>query len=144
MAVSILKSAGAILRIVDSTGGTVALTSEWVGGHPDLSDDVVDTAAIADGGHRNQPALQNASLRFSFLMAPATAGTSAWEVCSGLKNSNGSVRNVLHYPAGTASTKPILTIPARCMRITINGGLGDVETFDAEFQLDGTYTIGTV
>jgi hypothetical protein len=144
MAVSILKGDGAILLIVDSTGGTKSVTADWIGGHPDVSDDVVDVAAIKDGGHRMNPALQNASLRFSFLMNPATAGTSAWEICSGLKNNNGSVRNLEHYPAGTASTKPKVTIPARCTRLVINGAVGDAETFDAEFSLDGTYTIGTV
>ena len=144
MPVSILKGAGAILLIVDSTGGTKSVTADWIGGHPDLSDDVVDTAAILDAGHRNQPALQNATLRFSFIMNPATAGTSAWEICSALKSSNTTARNVEHYPAGTATSKPKLTIQSRCTRLSINGGLGEVETFDAEFSIDGTYTISTV
>lgn len=144
MALTILKSSGAILLIVDSTGGTKSVTTDWLGGHPDISDDTVDTAAIADSGHRNQPSLQNATMRFSFLMNPATAGTSAWEICSALKSSNSTARNVEHYPAGTASTKPKITVQSRCTRLSINGGLGEVETFDAEFSLDGTYTIGTV
>lgn len=126
--------------VEDRDGGYVDLTPEWFDGHPEVSDDPLDVAAFSDAGHRAEVALQDAALSFSFFVAPGTAGTSAWEVVTGLLRNNGTAHSIIYYPRKLADSE--IRFPSlRCVRVSINGQLGEAETFDAEFALDGTYEV---
>ena len=143
MAVVILRNRNAQIEITDSGGTARDLTAYWINGHPELSDDVVDVVTFADLAHRNNPGLQNATVRLTFNDF-TLATNAAYKVVTDLLASNTTGRSVVYYPDGTASGKPKVTVPMRVMRVAFAGGVGEQLTFDAEFAVDGTRTIGTV
>ncbi len=143
MAIPVFANAGVEVVVVDVNGTNRILTTDYIGGFPELSNDMVEVTAASDIAHRNIGGLQDANIRLSFNLND-TATTGSWAVLSGLLGGTSSVRNVISYPAGTASGKPIITLPTRLQSVSINGNSGDKVTLDASFVIDGTRTVGTV
>ena len=128
----------------DDAGGTNRdMTAYWQSGDPDVSDDQVEVTTFADSAHRNNPGLESAGLSFTFDQY-STGTASPWVVFTGLMASNGTVHDIMYYPDGTASGQPIVTVPAKCVRIAPGGGVGERGVMTVDFAVDGTRTIGTV
>ena len=140
-ALSVPVNSGApSLWVEDKDGGYVDLSPEWFDGHPDVSTDALDVPAFSDGAHRTGVGLQDASLSFSFLLSSGTAGTSAYDVCRELARTNTTARSLLYYPKKLADSE--LRFPAvRCVSVVVDGEVGEALTFDAEFAIDGTYSV---
>ena len=127
------------LWLADKDGGYRDVSADWFDGHPDVADDTAEVTGFADAGHRAEIGLADFGANFRFFMNPGTAGTSAWEVLVGLKQANSTARQVIHYPQRFADTE--VSYPARCVRVSVDGALDEAETFEAEFEIDGTGTI---
>jgi hypothetical protein len=141
MAAVILKGSASHLLFVDAVGtGTFEMTSVWTDGAPGLSYDQTDIVAFGDGGHRNQQALEDADLSFSFLYD--SSATLSYGIMKALYAST-SARNIVYAPDSTAGGKPKILIPARLMSMGFSGGPGDVLTLNVTFGIDGTSTITT-
>lgn len=142
MAFSIAANRGAELKFIDGTGGTRDMTAFWIGGHPGLSNDAVEVTSVADAAKRNLLGLQDAELRFS-LLYDDTATTGSWHTLTSRLGET-TLHNIIWHPSGTASGKPIVTLPARLQGMSLSGNVGERLTIDASFVIDGTRTVGTV
>ena len=139
-----LVNSNAQLIFTDSAGTARNMTAFWVGGHPEISQEAVDVTSIADVAKRNLIGLTDASMTFNLIFD--SSGTAApYHVVRNLKVSGTTTAsNVIYYPDGTASGKPIITLPARLTTFNFGGGVGEKNTMDVTFVLDGAPTIGTV
>ena len=140
MAFVIAKGSGAEVKAVDATG-TKNLTAWWIDGAPEISDDVVDVTTIADGGHRNNRGLQNATISMTFLH-DATA-TGPYHHASA-RRAEDTARNLIFYPGGTASGAAIITLPVKLMGVSFGMSVGDRVTQTMNWVLDGTVTVSVV
>ena len=139
-----LVNSNAQLIFTDSAGTVRNMTAFWVGGHPEISQEAVDVTSIADVAKRNLIGLTDASMTFNLTFD--SSGTAApYHVVRNLKTAGTTTAsNVIYYPDGTASGKPIITLPARLTTFNFGGGVGEKVTMDVTFVLDGAPTIGTV
>ena len=143
MAFSVLANRGAEIKVIDGTGGTRDLTAFYLGGFPELANDVVDVSSIADAAHRVILGLQNNDASVQWLFDDGAAPTGSWAVLSS-RLGEATAHNVIFYPAGTASGKPIITVPYRMTTCTPGGGVGEAAKIETNFATDGTRTVGTV
>ena len=139
-----LVNSNAQLIFTDSAGTARNMTAFWVGGHPEFTQDPVEVTSIADTAKRNIIGLADTAMTFN-LMFDSSGTASPWYVCNTLRiSATSTAKNVIYYPDGTASGKPILTIPARLTAMNPGGGVGERVTMDVTFVADGASTFGTV
>lgn len=141
-----LINSNAQLIITDSAGTARNFTAYWVGGHPQFSNDAVEVTSIADAAKRNLIGLADTAMTFNFDFDTTTGSGGMYFTFTNLKISgqNGTNKNVVYYPDGTASGKPIITIPAKLSAFNLDGGVGAVLTCAVTFVADGAATFGTV
>ena len=139
-----LVNSNAQLKFINSAGGTSNMTAFWVGGHPELTQDPVEVTSIADNAKRNIIGLTDTNLSFNFLFA-GSAATDPYKIFADLRLAAATAaNNILYFPDGTASGKPIITVAARLTSMNFGGGVGEKVTLDVNFAADGSATLGTI
>ena len=141
-----LVNSNAQLLMIDSAGTSRNMTAFWVSGHPEITQEAVEVTSIADTAKRNLIGLTDTNLSFSFNFDNTTGSAGMYHTFTKLKNagSAGTAQNIIYYPDGTASGKPIITVAAKLTAFNFGGGVGEKVTMDVTFVADGVPTLGTV
>jgi len=126
----------AVMTWVYATG-TVTLNTEYRTWSYTPSIDLIDATAGADTARRYINSFKSGQIQIGMLMQTSMASADL----AGL--GEGQLGTITYNPAGTASTRLKLTIPAISQGVTFDSPYADIVSLSVGFMQNGAMTIGT-
>lgn len=129
---------------VDDSGGTLRNLSAYldnISGLPGARD-LSEVTAFGDGGVKNIPGLENISFSIAGHFDPTTT-TGPHAVLNGLRTA--SATSTFNYaPQGNTSGNVLMSGECWLSSYEVESSVSDKISISAEFQVDGTVTVGLV